>query len=130
MVTVTVDTFWAKIFVGFKDTSGTMPSDLLADLAEHDIPIAREICSNYVNEVGLCVTFTPTEYIYSNDYGQGYAGEKGIIIGLINYPRIPAEPDTIRARAMELANILKNKFNQRRVSVMFPDKTIMLGEVE
>lgn len=126
----TVDTFWAKIFVGFKDTSGILPASLLAELAEHDIPIARELCSNYVNEVGLCVTFTPTEYIYSNDHGKGYAGEKGIIVGLINYPRIPTEPEKIRELAMDLAYLLKIKFKQQRVTVMFPDKTVMIGKDE
>lgn len=114
----TVDTFWANIFVGRKNTKTGMI---------HHIDKARELCSDYVNSVGLCVTFTPTEYIYS-DSDKEDTGEPGFVVGLINYPRFPSEPHIIRRRTMELARILKKAMEQHRVTVMFSDITIMLGE--
>lgn len=118
---VIVDTFWATIYVGFKnvDTGRIYP-----------LGFVSRICSEYVNEEGLCITLTPTEYIYSNSHEKGYAGESGAMIGLINYPRFPTEPEKIKEKALELARILKEALDQHRVTVMFPDETIMLGELE
>jgi len=116
---VSAPTFWATIFVGFKNTETKKV---------HSIDMVRELCSKYVNDVGLCVTVTENEYIYSNDHGEGYAGEPGVMVGLINYPRFPAGPTKIREQALELARILKEALEQHRVSVLFPDETVMLGE--
>lgn len=41
------------------------------------------ICKKYCNEVGLCVTVSKTEFVYT----QGM--ESGVIVRLINYPRFP-----------------------------------------
>lgn len=80
------------------------------------------ICQQYVGENGLCVTVTPTTFLYK--HGQ----EPGCIIGLINYPRFPSKPSHIEAHAKALAKELKAKLGQLRVSIVFPDKTVMLGE--
>lgn len=132
---VTVNTFWANIFVGLKNVeTGVI----------HRLDKARELCSNYVNSVGLCVTFTSTEYIYSTSplvnmkepesvvglFREGYTAEPGFIVGLINYPRFPAESKKIREQALVLAHILKKSMEQHRVTIMFPDETVMLGEVD
>lgn len=120
---VTVDTYWATIFLGFKNTETGITDPLSLELA-------RKFCSNYVNDIGLGVTLTPTEYIYTNggDPRAGYTGEPGVMIGLINYPRFPSEPSEIRELALELARNLKAEFEQNRVTVMFPDETVMLGD--
>lgn len=118
---VDVPTFWATIFVGIKNTKTE---------EVYSIDIVRKLCSEYVNKVGLCVTVTETEYIYSNDHGEGYAGEPGVMVGLINYPRFPAGSHKIREQALELARILKDALEQHRVSVLFPDETVMLGEID
>lgn len=134
---VTVNTFWANIFVGLKNVdTGVI----------HSLDKARELCSNYVNSVGLCVTFTETEYIYSTSplsdmkepesvvgllyRAEGYRAEPGFVVGLINYPRFPAESKKIREQALVLARILKKSMEQHRVTIMFPDETVMLGEVD
>lgn len=133
---VTVNTFWANIFVGLKNVeTGVI----------HSLDEARELCSNYVNSVDLCVTFTSTEYIYSTSpssssmkepesvvglLGEGYTAEPGFVVGLINYPRLSAEPKKIREQALGLARILKRSMEQQRVTIMFPDETVMLGEVD
>ena len=123
---VTVETYWAKIFVGFKNVD----VDKIPVLPD-PMNTTRRICSEYVNSVGLCVTLAPTEYVYSTDSDANeYSGEPGVEIGLINYPRFPSEPQKIREQALELARILKATLEQHRVTVMFPDETIMLGEFD
>lgn len=117
---INVPTFWATIFVGLKNVkTGKV----------HTVDRVRYLCSEYVNEVGLCVTLTETEYIYSSDHGEGYAGESGVMVGFINYPRFPSDSNIIRERALGLARILKKALNQHRVTVQFPDETVMLGEI-
>ena len=76
------------------------------------------------------MTFTETLFIYSDDGLNSYNGEPGVIIGLINYPRYPDSPEEIRRKTIELAQILKRKCGQKRLSIMFPDTTIMLDESE
>ena len=122
---VTVETYWARIFVGFKNADAGITDPL-------SLERAREICSKYVNDIGLCVTLSPTEFIYTNTYGvgAGYAGEPGAAVELINYPRYPSELANIRELALELAATLKDEFEQHRVTVMFPHETVMLGELK
>ena len=105
----TVTTVWAKVYVavgpkGFRDSHKWM-----------------EPIREYVDEVGLCVTVTKTEYVYTNGI------EDGIIVGLINYPRFPSSYLKIKGHALALAKILKKKLNQKRVTVELPNETIMLG---
>ena len=109
-----VETYWARIFVGFRP--GYEP--------RYDIGKARERAEEIIRAVvnkGLCVTITPTEFRYKDGY------ESGIIVGLINYPRFPSAPEEIRAKALSLAESLREELQQIRVSVMFPDETIMIG---
>jgi len=73
---------------------------------------------------GLCVTCTPTTFYYNG--GQ----EPGIIVGIINYPRFPSSEEKIRNTAIQLAEELMIKCKQYRVSVVFPDETIMLENKE
>jgi hypothetical protein len=82
----------------------------------------RSICDTYVNEIGDCVTITPTEFRYKHGY------EEGIIVGYINYPRFPRSEEEITKRALNLAERLLIGLKQERVSVTTPKKTYMLGE--
>jgi hypothetical protein len=54
--------------------------------------------------------------------------EDGYIVGLINYPRFPKDQEDIRKYAFTLAKLLKDKLEQKRVSIVFPDKTVMLED--
>lgn len=65
-------------------------------LAGEMADIERE-CAAYCMEVGLCVSVEPTKFIYTG------GREDGAVVRLVNYPRFPAEPDSIRAKAGELA---------------------------
>jgi ferredoxin len=109
-----VETYTATIYIGTKDTKRIWKDSLPSD--------AYNICQDYCNTVGLCVTVTPTTYIYS------YGNEPGFIIGLINYPRFPSSPEKIKEQSLELAEMLRYHYRQRRCTIVFPDETIMLGD--
>jgi len=109
-------TFQAKIYVGFlnRETKKNVGS----------LRKARKLCQEYVDGVSLCVTLTPTEFIYV------HGREKGVKIGLINYPRFPEEDFQIKIYAMNLAEKLMIAFQQCRVSIVMPSETIMLTNPE
>lgn len=81
---------------------------------------AEKICQAYCDEIGLCVTVTPTVYVYTN------GREHGVAIGLIAYPRFPVSKDSLNQTAIILARKLLIGLKQRGVSVVFPDETIWL----
>jgi hypothetical protein len=78
---------------------------------------ARDICQAFCNEEGLCVTVTPTSYVYTG------GEEAGVIVGLINYPRFPSEPSDIETTAKLLALELMHKLEQESVSIQTPETT-------
>jgi hypothetical protein len=107
----TVDTFTATIWVGLKERdTGVL----------HSVDEVRSICQQYCDEIGFCVTVTPTEFIYTD------GNEPGVAIGIINYPRFPDAPENILSKALTLAERFLYAFNQYKVSVVCPDKTYML----
>jgi hypothetical protein len=78
---------------------------------------AWKVCRAYCDEVGACVTLTPTKYIYTG------GDEDGLIVGLINYPRFPAESVHIEAKAIELGHRLREALGQESFSVQTPTTT-------
>lgn len=113
MKTVEVPTYTATIYVGFWDRD---EADYAGTLDAADV-----LCREYCDAVGLCVTVKPTRYVYRD------GREDGVEIGLINYPRFPSSPEKIREHALELARRCKEAFHQYKVTVVFPDVTVMLG---
>ena len=105
-----VDSYPVQIFVGLKERY-TGPI--------HHVDEALDIVQDFV-EIGWCVTVTETTFVYKG------AREPGIIVGAINYPRFPSDPDGIRLRAWTLAERLMKAFNQNRVSIQFQGDTVML----
>lgn len=83
-----------------------------------DYDEARDICRAFCDEEGLCVTVTPTAYVYTG------GEEAGVIVGLINYPRFPSEPSDILTTAKLLALELMHKLEQESVSVQALDQTL------
>jgi hypothetical protein len=79
---------------------------------------AARICREFCFEVGLCVTLEQAEYIYTG--GQ----ESGLVIGLINYPRFPKEPEDIVALAEQLGTRLMDGLCQTSFCIDAPDRTI------
>lgn len=87
-------------------------------IAGKDVALAEVVCGDYCEDVGLCVTVTMTEYVYTG------GKELGIIVGLINYPRFPATPDEIWAKAEGLAAKLCLEMGQQSYTIQAPDKTV------
>jgi hypothetical protein len=106
-----VTTFTAQIYVGLREqyTDAVFP-----------IQKIEWLCQNYVNEIGWCVTVTPTTFFYKN------GSEPGAIVGSIDYPRFPITKTDFKNRVMKLAGDLLVELKQLRVSIVFPDETIML----
>lgn len=103
MKRVEVPTYTATIFVG-------------GDLAK-----AREACRDFCDEVGLCVTVEPTDYIYTG------GNTEGVRVGLINYGRFPATPDAITYKAELLARRLIVDLHQDSASIVATDRTVWLS---
>lgn len=80
--------------------------------------IAQKILKKYCDEVGYCVTLHTVEYIYKG------GNEHGIRVGLINYPRFPSDPATLTAKAIEIAELLREGLKQESFSVETPVETI------
>jgi hypothetical protein len=114
--TYVVDTFRSIIYVGLRPGYNSSTTFSIQD--------AEDICQDFCNEVGLGLTLKENEFIYKNGY------EAGVEIGLINYPRFPKSNQDILLLSLELASILKERFNQHRVSVVCTDKTYMIGELD
>jgi hypothetical protein len=106
-------TFTATIYVGFK--MGYNGDELPWSVGE-------KICQDFVNDIGLCVTLTPTAFVYK------YGRENGMTVGLINYPRFPDAQMNIKVKAFRLAKLLMSAYRQQRVSVVFPDETFTLSQ--
>ncbi len=118
-----VDTYTANIYLGLKDGDNEYPS-LACESVEG-------FCRRFVNKHGICVTVTPTHFVYGSPTPDEIKGDElGVVVGLINYPRFPTSPEIIREIATELAKSLKSKFCQKRVSIVCSDQTIMLEEHE
>lgn len=111
----TVPTITATVYCGLKNRdTGTVRT--LED--------AIAVCQRYVDMIGLCVTVTPTEFIYTD------GREPGVAVGLIHYPRFPSDYRTIRAHAENIARHLLVELEQFRVTVVMGDETFMLSDDE
>ena len=116
MIPVTkVENFSAQIYVGLKvrDTS-----ELFSLFS------VEQICQEYCDRDGFCVTVTPTTYVYKEGW------EKGAIVGIINYPRFPSTQEELKGRCFELATELMIKLKQYRVTIDFKDETVMISNPE
>lgn len=80
-----------------------------------DAKLAAMVCRDFCDNEGLCVTVTPTTYVYTG--GQ----EDGVVVGLINYPRFPSTPGAIYATAEALAEELCHMLRQQSYTVQTPD---------
>ncbi len=107
-------TFYAEIHLGLKN--------LDTDYIVHSQQI-RNYIQKFCNEVGLCVSVTHTEYVYTNGC------EPGLIIRLINYPRFPKRSGDILDIAFNLAGQLKILAGQKRVSIITPVRTYTIGDI-
>ena len=108
---VKVEKFTASIHVGLHVRNAGIT---------HSISAAENICQKYCDETGFCVSVTSTKYVYSNGW------EQGAIVGILNYPRFAQSPDELRERTIILATELMLGLEQMRVTIDFPNDTVML----
>lgn len=90
--------------------------------ASGPIEEAKQIIRRDCLREGLCVTIEPTTYIYTGGEETGY------VVGLINYPRFPASSGEIWARAIHLAELLREGTYQLSVLIMSPNATLWLND--
>jgi hypothetical protein len=110
-----VPTGTATIYAGFRVGRTADPNPRF-----HSLQDAFGICQAYCDVAGLCVTITPTNFVYTK------GGEPGVSVGLINYPRFPSSMEKIKDHALKLGELLRVGLEQMVVSVVFPDETILI----
>jgi len=110
-------TFTAKIAVGFREGY----TDKVHTLEE-----AYEIAQNYCNKIGLCVSVTPTRFIYTQSVATPHGFDDGCFVELIAYPRFPSSKYDIIKDALELTKIFIKEFNQMRISIIATDQTYLI----
>lgn len=81
----------------------------------------EDMCRTYADEVGFCVTCTPTTFVYTGGEEDGY------IIGLINCPRFPSTPAQLWDHAEKLAERLLDEAGQQSYTIQGPDKTVWVS---
>lgn len=102
-------------------TPTSAPSFPMQIFVAGDPTIARQTCRRYCMDAGFCVTVTETEYVYTG--GQ----ERGVIVGIIHYPRFPSSPEVLTDKARTLACRLMDDLCQRSCSVQTPTETLWLA---
>lgn len=83
-----------------------------------DLAQAKQVCREYCLDVGLCVHVEPVDFIYTG------GEEAGFKVGLINYPRFPADVAQIAERATALADRLMLRLCQHSYSIVGPSETV------
>jgi len=116
----TIKTWTARIYLGFGGSPWlTVPLNFDA--------LEFALCE-FCGREGLCVSVSPVAYVYPG------GSEPGASVMLINYPRfpdhLPDETPGLRSKAERLAELLRVRFNQKQVSVVFDDETVTIGEFD
>ena len=66
---------------------------------------------------GLCVTVTPTTFVYTG------GAEEGVEIGLVNYPRFPSTQEELAGKAQRLGELLLRELCQHSFLIVQPGTT-------
>ncbi len=80
-----------------------------------DYAKALDLCQAFCASIGLCVTVTPTCYVYKG------GREDGVIVGLINYARFPVALSVLETKALQLANVLLVGLGQQSYTIQTGD---------
>lgn len=86
-----------------------------------DIDVIRQTCREYCYRVGLCVSVSACDFIYTG------GEEAGARVGLVNYPRFPTTPDELVEKARTLAVDLMRRACQHSALVVTDDETIWIS---
>lgn len=107
-----------------KDTPIARSSDVANDVRifiAGRFAAAEDACRRFCFEEGLCVTVTPTSYVYTG------GAEEGVIVGLINYPRFPSSSLNLYSTALALAEHLMDALCQGSCTVQDRDTATWLN---
>ena len=111
--------FYAKICLGFREGYTQKV---------HTLEEVYTFCHQYCNSIGLCVTITPTRFIYTKGQGIADGYEDGCFIELISYPRFPQSKYDIVGTAIELTKLFMTEFKQTRISIVTSDQTYLVEQ--
>ena len=114
-------TYNFQLFVGMKDiaTGKTATMDKVRKLVDY-------CCRDCM----CCLTVTPTEFIYPSPGPWPRRHEKGVIIGLINYPRFPKSLTELLQTMDVTAWYMMKNLNQCHVTYTYEEGTCMLTNLE
>lgn len=95
-----------------------------------DAEVIHEVCRAWTDEVGIAVSITPCDFVYTSTRSEAYAAGRspGAAVGLINYPIFPRRSSELHDLGLELAERLRVRLDQSKVTVVFPHVTITLGD--
>ena len=97
-------------------TSRECPSYSVSVWIAGDLEEARRSLRRQCFEEGLCVTVTPTQFVYT-------AGmEDGVCVRAVNYPRFPKQKTEIWDRMVKVARTLMDDLYQNSAFVEGPDR--------
>jgi len=82
---------------------------------------AQQVCREYCDDIGFCITVTESTYVYRGD------DEIGVIVGVINYPRFPMSPEGLFGHASLIAGRLREALGQDSYTIQTPDKTVWIS---
>lgn len=106
-----LDAYNVDIYMGLKERESGMI---------HSVEELKDRLQEYCDIVGECVHVMECDYIYKK------GREPGVKIGFIQYPRFPKSKEQMVERAKELSEGLMDLFNQLRVTIVTPSKSIMI----
>lgn len=109
----TANTYNIYIYVGLREGY---------DGCLHSYSEVIDYLKDYCGKHPFCFSVTPTTYVHTSGI------EAGVIVGIISYPRFPRPVEELEQITLDVAELLRNKFKQHRVTVGFPDKMVMLGD--
>jgi hypothetical protein len=82
-----------------------------------DVEHAKQIVRRFCKEVPVCVTVSPTTYIYTG------GEEVGFVVAFRNYPRFPTTLAALESKASSLANLLRERLAQDSCMIVSPAVT-------
>lgn len=87
-----------------------------------DICLVKQICQKICFKNSLCVTIENCDFVYTG------GKESGCKIGLVNYPRFPADHKTITQKAKKIALQILEETYQWSVLIVTPQKTFWFSK--
>lgn len=83
------------------------PTTVVEVFMAGNIEHAKQIIRRFCIDTPICVTVTPTTFVYTG------GEEVGFVVGFRNYPRFPTDHYILRATAADLADRLREALGQR-----------------